>query len=157
MSYALRIITLFAGILVVGCADISRTAFMPQSGPPTVGMPASLSERERLFMPEIESALRDAGLMPVRHGSGDMELEFSMAAGPINTDTRIILSDERRTIASGTGRASGVPLVGRSTVAENSFNRAFETFHAELAEARVRRGWKQPATRSAETTDLPLY
>ena len=157
MSTALRLITLFAGLFVIGCAGAGRTAFMPESSPPTVGMPASLSERERLFAPDLEAALRDEGLLPVRHGAGDMELEFTINAGPINTDTRIILLDGRRTVARGNGRASGVPLVGRSTVAENSFSRAFEKFQAELAEAGSRRGWRPSAiTRPAES-GMPVY
>ncbi len=157
MSIALRLITVITSLLVIGCAGAGRTPFTPESGPPTVGMPAALSERERLFMPDVEAALRDEGLLPVRHGGGEMDLEFTIDAGPINTNTRIILLEGRRTIARGTGRASGVPLVGRSTVAENSFARAFEEFQAELAQARVRRGWQQPrSTRPASGGDLPV-
>jgi len=141
MFHTLRILTLFIGLLAIGCAGAGRTAFSPASGPPTVGMPAALNDRERLFVPDIEASLRDNGLMPVRHGAGDMALEFSIEAGPINTDTRIALLDGRRTIAQGKGRAAGLPLIGRSSVAETSFTRAFESFQSELASARTRRGW----------------
>lgn len=132
---------MFAGLLAIGCAGAGRTAFTPESGPPTVGMPAALNDRERLFVPDIEASLRDNGLLPVRHDAGDMELEFTMEAGPINTDTRIALLEGRRIIASGKGRASGIPLIGRSSVAEKSFTRAFEEFQGELSSARSRRGW----------------
>jgi len=142
MSYAFRTLTLLAALLVIGCAGAGRTAFTPESGPPTVGMPAELNDRERLFVTDIEASLRDNGLLPVRHGAGDMALEFTMDAGAINTNTRIALLDGRRTIARGTGRASGVPLIGRSSVAEKSFSRAFEQFQDELSEARNRRGWR---------------
>lgn len=136
---------MFVALLAIGCAGTGRTAFTPESGPPTVGMPAALNDRERLFVPDIEASLRDNGLLPVRHGAGDMALEFTMNAGPINTDTRIALVEGRRTIAGGKGRASGVPLIGRSTVAEKSFSRAFEEFQNELAGARTRRGWSASA------------
>lgn len=146
MSHTLRLITLFVGLLAIGCAGSTRTAFAPESGPPTVGMPAALNDRERLFVPDIEASLRDNGLVPVRHGSGDMELEFAIQAGPINTDTQITLRDGRRTVASGKGRASGLPLIGRSSVAETSFSRAFETFQSELSSAKGRRGWSASST-----------
>ena len=141
MSHTLRLLAILTGFLVIGCASKSRTPFTPQSGPPTVGMPASLSDRERLFVPDIEASLRDNGLLPVRHGAGEMELEFTMDSGPVNTNTRIALRDGRRTVASGSGRASGLPLVGRSTVAENSFKRAFDEFEVGLSRAGGRRGW----------------
>jgi len=141
MKIIAHISTLVACLVLIGCAGAGRTEFLPGSGPPTVGMPAALNDRERLFVPDIEASLRENGLLPVRHGAGDMDLEFTMNAGPINTDTRIILKDGRRTVARGTGRASGVPLIGRSTVAEKSFNRAFEDFQAELSTARASRGW----------------
>ena len=38
-------------------------------------------------------------------------------------------------------RASGLPLIGRSRVAENSFSRAFEEFQSELSDSSNRRGW----------------
>lgn len=119
-------------------------------------MPAELNERERLFVTDIEASLRDNGLVPVRHGAGDMALEFTMAAGPVNTDTRIALLDGRRTVARGSGRASGVPLIGRSSVAEKSFSRAFEQFQSELSEARSRRGWRVSGS-SAPVSEMPVY
>ncbi len=119
-------------------------------------MPAELNERERLFVPDIEAALRDNGLLPVRHGAGEMELEFTMSAGPINTDTSITLAEGRRTVASGTGRASGVPLIGRSSVAEKSFERAFQDFQEELRAAKDRRGWSASTATSAPPA-LPSF
>jgi hypothetical protein len=147
---------LLIGLFAIGCAGAGRTAFAPESGPPTVGMPAELNERERLFVTDIEASLRDNGLVPVRHGAGDMALEFTMAAGPVNTDTRIALLDGRRTVARGSGRASGVPLIGRSSVAEKSFSRAFEQFQSELSEARSRRGWRVSGS-SAPVSEMPVY
>ena len=111
----------------------SRSAFTPQGGPPTVGMPAKLSERERNFMPEIESALQTSGYVPVRHGAGDLELTFKISEGPINTDTNIELTQGERIMAEGRGRAAGVPLVGRKDVAEKSFQRAFSEFQSALS------------------------
>jgi len=158
MNYFLRSFALLIGLFLIGCAGTGRTAFAPQSGPPTVGMPAELNERERLFVADIESALREAGLVPVRHGAGDLALEFSMSAGPINTDTKIAMLDGRRTIATGNGRAAGLPLIGRSAVAENSFSRAFEQFQAELAELKSRRGWSNSSSNSPSTTsEIPVY
>lgn len=127
----MRALPLLTAILLSACAT-SRTAFTPESGPPTVGMPAELSERERLFMPDLDSALRGEGYLPVRHGVGDMQLEFQMAEGPIHTDTKIELYDGRRLIAQGNGRAAGPPLIGRSKVAQTSFNRAFQEFQSSL-------------------------
>jgi len=141
MQTILRAASLFLVVLFASCASNTRSPFRPESGPPTVGMPATLSERERLFVPDLEAALRNEGLVPVRSGAGDMELEFVMEAGPINTDTRIVLTEKRRIVAQGKGRASGVPLVGRSRVAENSFSRAFEQFEAQLQKAGYGRVW----------------
>jgi hypothetical protein len=95
-------------------------------------MPAELSERERSFAPELESALRSRGYVPVRSGAGDMELAFEIAEGPINTDTRIELDEGGRRVAEGFARASGAPLIGRKGVAEKSFQRAFAQFEASL-------------------------
>ncbi len=141
MQTFFRAISLFLVVLFASCASNTRTPFSPESGPPTVGMPAALSERERLFVPDLERALRDHGLVTVRDGAGDMQLEFVMDAGPINTDTHIALTEKRRTLAQGKGRASGLPLIGRSRVAENSFSRAFEEFQSELSDSSNRRGW----------------
>ncbi len=141
MNRSLRFLSLIAILTLAGCAGSGRTPFAPQSGPPTVGMPAELNERERLFIPDIEAVLRDQGMLPVRHGAGELDLEFTMQAGPVNTDTRIVLRDGRRIVANGTGRASGLPLIGRSKVAENSFTRAFDEFQAGLSSVRSERGW----------------
>jgi hypothetical protein len=141
MQTFFRAVSLFLVVLFASCASNTRTPFSPESGPPTVGMPGALSERERLFVPDLERALRDQGLVPVRDGAGDMQLEFVMDAGPINTDTRITLTEKRRTLAQGKGRASGLPMIGRSRVAENSFSRAFEEFQSQLSDSSNRRGW----------------
>jgi len=119
-------------ISISGCGA-SRSTFVPQSGPPTVGMPAELSERERSFVPEIESALQSRGYLLVRHGAGDMELAFEIAEGPINTDTNIELSERGQPMAEGRGRAAGAPLIGRKGVAEKSFQRAFSEFQGSLS------------------------
>lgn len=147
-------------LFFLGCSGMNRTAFSPSSGPPTVGMPAELNDRERLFVGDLESVLRGNGLVPVRHGAGDLALEFTISAGPINTDTRIALLEGERTIAGGNGRASGVPLIGRSSVAEKSFARAFESFQTELDSAHQRRGWSASSTTDQPTTvpdTLPVY
>jgi hypothetical protein len=132
MSARLPILISALAVLLTSCASSRRSPFQPESGPITVGMPAELSERERLFVPDIEVALRREGMLPVRGGSGEYQLDFQMAEGPIRTDTRIELKDGRRVIARGNGRAAGAPLVGRSGVAESSFGRAFETFEEQL-------------------------
>lgn len=118
--------------LVVGCA--SRSEFVPAGAPVTVGMPAELSERERSYVGEVEGALRGAGYLPVRHGLGELQLEFRIAAGPINTDTRIELSEggTGTVLARGEGRAAGVPMIGRDKVADRSFQEAFGAFQAAL-------------------------
>lgn len=160
MQALLRFLFISSAAFLIGCAGLNRTAFTPTSGPTTVGMPAELNERERLFAPDIEGALRANGLLPVRHGAGDLSLEFTMSAGPINTDTRIALQEGDRIVAIGEGRASGVPLIGRSSVAQKSFNRAFETFQTQLNSARDRRGWDASAITNDTTADqslLPIY
>lgn len=119
-------------ISISSCAT-TRSSFTPENGPPTVGMPAQLSERERTFVPEIESALRNRGYAPVRNGSGDLDLEFQIAEGPINTDTKIELSEQGRLVAEGRGRAAGAPLIGRKGVAVKSFQRAFSEFQGSLS------------------------
>ncbi len=98
-------------------------------------MPAQLSDRERQFVPVIQSALQREGLVPVRDGAGDMQLEFEIAEGPVNTDTRIGLNEQGRILANGEGRGTGLPLLGRAKVAENSFNRAFQQFDSQLRSA----------------------
>ncbi len=130
----------------ISSCGTSRSAFRPQSGPPTVGMPAELSERERSFVPEVESALHSRGFVPVRHGAGDMELAFEIAEGPINTDTNIELTERGRLVAEGRGRAAGAPLIGRKGVAEKSFQRAFSDFQTSLSgSSSGRRSTVEPA------------
>lgn len=132
MKHFIRLGATIALAIMISSCGASRTDFSPQSGPPTVGMPAKLSERERSFVPEIESALQSRGYLPVRHGAGDMELAFKIAEGPINTDTNIELSEQGRQVAEGHGRAAGAPLLGRKGVAEKSFQRAFSEFQDSL-------------------------
>jgi hypothetical protein len=153
MQTFFRAVSLFLVVLFASCASNTRTPFSPESGPPTVGMPASLSERERLFVPDLEAALRNEGLVTVRDGAGDMQLEFVMEAGPINTDTRITLTEKRRTLAQGKGRASGLPMIGRSRVAENSFSRAFQEFEDQLRNSANRRGWTSGAGSRVSSRD----
>lgn len=132
-------------LLFSSCAT-SRSAFTPVGGPPTVGMPAELSERERSFMPEVVGSLKNVGYVPVRHGSGDMELTFEIAEGPINTDTKIELSEQGRLLAKGQGRGAGVPMIGRAGVARKSFDRAFSEFQSSLPGfASGRRSMQAPA------------
>ena len=95
-------------------------------------MPAELSERERLFVPDLETGLKNQGYLLVRHGAGDMQLDFQISEGPINIDTKIGLFEGNRVIAKGDGRAAGAPLIGRSKVAEKSFSRAYEQFQNSL-------------------------
>ncbi len=117
--------------LLAGCFT-TRRPFTPQSGPPTVGMPAELSDRENSFVHRIESSLQDRGYVAVRHGAGDYQLEFEIAEGPINIDTRIELLADGRSLALGEGRGSGAPLLKRDEVAERSFEQAFQAFDAAL-------------------------
>lgn len=121
---------LLAAVLLSSCA--SRTAFTPDNSQPTVGMPAKLSDRERSFISTLDGSLRGEGYLPVRNGSGDMQLEFEISEGPINTDTSIELYEGRRLVAKGNGRAAGAPMIGRAKVADKSFNRAFEEFQSSL-------------------------
>lgn len=125
--------------LLSSCAT-NRSAFAPENHQPTVGMPAQLSDRERSYISNLDSSLRGEGFLPVRHGAGDMQLEFQMDEGPINTDTTIQLFEGRRVIASGSGRAAGAPMIGRSKVADKSFNRAYEVFQSSLSS---RSGYRQ--------------
>jgi len=128
-------------------------------------MPAELSERERLFIPQVDSAMRREGLVPVRNGKGDLQLDFSMSEGPININTRISLSEDEAVIITGNGRAAGAPLIGRSSVAEKSFSEAFGEFDANLSRYASSRGWglsggnDSPAYPDASYQDetLPVY
>lgn len=142
-------------VLLASCAA-KRTPFSPD-GPPTVGMPSELSDRERLFMPDIDSALRREGLLPVRNGRGDMQLEFKIAEGPINTDTNIALNEGDITLAAGYGRAAGMPMIGRSNVAEKSFATAFGEFNSNLTGAASQRGWNSSSSYSESDSADPTY
>jgi len=148
MKFSFRTLLIVMFALVASCAP-SRTPFSP-GGPTTVGMPAELSDRERIFVPEIDSALRREGLVPVRNGKGDLQLDFSMAAGPINIDTRIALSEDGAVLVQGNGRAAGAPLIGRSSVAEKSFGEAFEEFSAGLSRTSGGRGWSSASSSFGE-------
>lgn len=117
-------------VFLASCA--TRSEYMPDGGPVTVGMPAELSDRERTYIVEVDGALRGEGYQPVRHGAGELSLEFRISEGPINTDTDIELRDGRTVLAEGHGRGSGVPMVGRDKVAERSFRKAFDDFRAAL-------------------------
>jgi hypothetical protein len=131
-----RLLPLLASgsLLILGsCA--TRTEFRPEGGPVTVGMPAELSERERGYVGEVETALRGAGYLPVRHGAGELELEFRISEGPINADTTLELRDGGTVLAQGEGRGSGVPMIGRDKVTERSFRKAFDDFQAVLPAA----------------------
>ncbi|RYD30895.1 MAG: hypothetical protein EOP87_15795 [Verrucomicrobiaceae bacterium] len=119
--------------LLSSCA--TRTEFTPEKSQTTVGMPAKLSDRESSYISQVDGSLRNQGYLPVRHGTGDMQLDFGISEGPINTDTSIRLSEGRTTVAEGEGRAAGAPLIGRDKVAERSFTRAFEAFEASLPNA----------------------
>jgi hypothetical protein len=135
MNLLIRLGAAMAVAFSVSSCGTSRSDFSPQSGPPTVGMPAKLSERERSFAPDLESALQSRGYVPVRHPAGDLQLTFKIAEGPINTDTNIELSEGGRQVAKGRGRAAGAPLIGRKGVAEKSFQRAFSEFESSLSGA----------------------
>lgn len=134
MNHFIRLGAAMVLAVSISSCGTSRSAFRPQSGPPTVGMPAELSERERSFVPEVESALHSRGYVPVRRGAGDMELAFEIAEGAINTDTKIALTEQGRLVAEGRGRAAGAPLIGRKGVAEKSFQRAFSEFQDSLSD-----------------------
>jgi len=121
-----------AAIASLSSCMTSRSDFTPENSQPTVGMPAKLSDRERSFISTLGGSLRNEGYLPVRHGVGDMQLEFEIAEGPINTDTTIELHEGRRLIAKGFGRAAGAPMIGRAKVADKSFNRAYEEFQSSL-------------------------
>lgn len=130
----LRLVLVLLTACIISCAGTRRSEYIGDEPPPppTVLMPSKLSDRERQFAPEVEAALRTAGMVPIYRGRGEMQLEFEMLEGPINTDTRLRLVEDGRVIASGDGRGSGPPLVRRERVAENSFQRALETFSSQL-------------------------
>lgn len=147
-----RLFAVVAAVSLSACAT-SRTAFTPQSGPPTVGMPAEVSAKERLFIPDLENALRGDGYVTVRSGAGDYQLEFQIQEGPINTDTRIELLEGGKRVAIGNGRAAGAPLFGRSKVAEKSFSRAFEQFQSAMP--RAARGGSRSYERQMPAQETP--
>lgn len=124
----------FAVLALPSCMT-SRSDFTPDRTQTTVGMPAKLSDRERSYIPTVDGALRNEGYLPVRHGMGDMQLEFEISEGPINTDTLIELREDRRVVAEGRGRAAGAPMIGRSKVADKSFNRAYDQFRSSLPDS----------------------
>jgi hypothetical protein len=146
--------------VLASCAP-SRTPFSP-GGPTTVGMPEKLSDREREFVPEIDTALRREGLLPVRHGKGDLQLDFTMSSGPINIESYIALLEDEAVLFSANGKSGGVPLIGRSSVARKSFDEALAEFQSELTRVASNRGWSStPAGRqsapSSINDSLPVY
>lgn len=118
-------------MILVACAP-TRTPFSPD-GPTTVGMPEKLSDRERTYIPEIDNALRNQGLVPVKHGRGDFQLDFRMSSGPVNIDTRIAMLENGAELFVANGRAGGVPLIGRENVARKSFDQAYAEFQSGLS------------------------
>lgn len=137
MKFQTVLLALLSAILLPSCIT-SRSEFSPESRQVTVGMPSKLSERERFYISDVDRTLRDQGYTPVRHGTGDLDLEFEIAEGPINIDTTIELFEARDQVAKGFGRAAGAPLIGRDKVAERSFNTAFEEFRSALPGASER-------------------
>ena len=138
-------LTPLAAIILIASCTTNRTPYFPDA-PPTIGMPAQLSDRERLLMPEIDSALRREGLVPVANGRGDTQLEFKISEGPIHADTVIKLIEGESLLAKGSGRAAGAPMIGRSDVVEKSFTAAFAGFKNDLSGVAARRGWNRSAT-----------
>lgn len=142
------LLIVLAALALSSCAGTRRSAYIGDEPPPppTVLMPSKLSDRERQFAPEVEAALRSAGMVPIYRGRGEMQLEFKMLEGPINADTHLRLLEGGRAVASGDGRASGPPLVRRDRVAENSFQRAMETFSSQLDRVSPRNHRSPPDT-----------
>lgn len=156
MKTLIKVIATLSALLLTSCAA-KRTPFSPD-GPPTVGMPAELSDRERLFVADIDNALRREGLLPVANGRGDMQLDFNIAEGPINTDTSISLNEGRQILASGKARAAGAPMIGRQGVAGRSFDRAFAEFQGALSRVASGRGWNSATSSFGGGADpLPIY
>ncbi len=144
MKSPLQILATLFLVVLASCAP-SRTPFSPDS-PTTVGMPEKLSDRERSFVPEIASALRSKGLIPVKHGKGDFQLDFTMSSGPINIQTYIALLEDEAVLFSANGRSGGVPLIGRENVARKSFDEAFAEFQSGLSSAASNRGWSSSSS-----------
>ena len=159
MKSPLLILVSLTLAILASCAP-SRTPFSP-SGPTTVGMPEKLSDREREFVPEIDSALRREGLVPVRHGKGDLQLDFTMSSGPFNIETYISLLEDEAVLFSTNGKSGGVPLIGRSSVAKKSFDEALAEFQSELTRVASNRGWSssnhQGTRQNRITEELPVY
>jgi hypothetical protein len=122
---------------LAGCAN--RSEFIPDGSTTTVGMPAELSDRERNHVSELDAALRREGYLPVRHGAGELELEFRISEGPINTSTTIELREGRKVLAEGHGRGAGMPMIGRDKIAERSYQEAFGEFESALPGAAAAR------------------
>lgn len=161
MKNLFQILATLSLMFLASCAP-SRTPFSP-GGPTTVGMPEKLSDRERTFVPDIDSALRREGLIPVRHGKGDLQLDFTISSGPINIETRIALLEDEAVLFAATGRSGGVPLIGRANVAQKSFDEAMAEFQSELSRTASNRGWSSSSSTSniptsdATADQLPVY
>jgi hypothetical protein len=133
-----RLLVLGASLaFLTGCAN--RSEFIPDGSTTTVGMPAELSDRERNHVSELDAALRREGYLPVRHGAGELELEFRISEGPINTTTTIELREGRKVLAEGRGRGAGMPMIGRDKIAERSYQEAFGEFQSALPGAAAAR------------------
>ncbi len=154
MKSPLLILATISLAIFASCAP-SRTDFTP-GGPTTVGMPEKLSERERLFIPEIDTALRREGLVPVRYGKGDLQLDFTISSGPINVETYIALLEDEAVFISANGKSGGVPLVGRENIARKSFDEAFAEFQSGLSRASKNRGWSTTSSNLQGSTEDPL-
>ncbi|MES2982145.1 MAG: hypothetical protein V4727_07520 [Verrucomicrobiota bacterium] len=161
MKSPLLILATFTLVILASCAP-SRTPFSPD-GPTTVGMPEKLSDRERSFVPEIDAALRSEGFVPVRHGKGDLQLDFTMSSGPINIETYIALLEDEAVLHSAKGRSGGVPLIGRENVARKSFDEALTEFQSGLSRAASNRGWSGSSSGYGSSNpgsvedELPVY
>ncbi len=159
MKTTLQILATLFLVVLASCAP-SRTPFSPD-GPTTVGMPEKLSDRERTFIPEIDTALRREGLIPVKHGKGDLQLDLTMSSGPINIETYIALIEDEAVLFSARGRSGGVPLIGRSNVARKSFDEALTEFQSGLSRTANNRGWSSSTsvspTSDAMYDELPVY
>lgn len=160
MKSLIRLLAALFLVSLTSCA--SRTPFYP-GGPTTVGMPEKLSDREREFISEIDTALRQQGLTPVKHGKGDLQLDFEISSGPINIDTYITLIEDENEIVSAEGRSGGMPFVGRDGVARKSFDEAFAEFQLGLERIASNRGWSSaPASDQSSPAGpaddpLPVY
>lgn len=121
--------------LLFGAGCASRSEFIPEGSGTTVGMPGTLSERERLHIGEVDAALRSGGYLPVKHGSGEFQLKFRISDGPIHARTKIQLRDGWSVLAEGRGAVAGWPMFGRDRVVEQSFQQAFGEFQSGLPPA----------------------